>query len=179
MQKFTLKQLILAIVLVSGFTTGVQATVYTFDLALSGQEEVPPNPSTAMGNLTGTYNSATNVLDFNLIFNGLSGTTTIAHFHHAGPGMNGPAQIQLLGFPLGVNSGNYADAYILTPEQESQLLSGLWYINIHTTEYPGGEIRGQLIGESNAADIPLTNGALLFGGLLIVTWTFFMIRRRS
>ncbi|MFO7615264.1 MAG: CHRD domain-containing protein, partial [Bacteroidales bacterium] len=179
----TLKQFILVILIVLGISYHGQATVYTLDLALSGQNEVPANPSTATGILIGTYDAATSVLDFNVMFNGLAGITTIAHFHGpAAAGINAAAQIELAGFPLGVTSGAYSNSYILTAEQESQLLSGLWYLNIHTTAYPGGELRGQLTegtltGECNFADIPLANWALLFSGLLIVAWTIILILR--
>lgn len=157
----TFKKLILATIFMSGFAYQPQAAVYTLDLALSGEYEVLPNPSTATGILIGTYDNVTNVLDFTMMFNGLTGPTTSAHFHKAGPGMNGPVQIGLVGFPLGVTSGYYSDAYVLTPEQETDLLCGLWYINIHTTAYPGGEIRSQLkegmtIGELTPLGIGLT-----------------------
>lgn len=32
----------------------------------------------------------------------------------------------------------------LTDAQAADMMAGLWYVNIHTTRYPGGEIRGQL-----------------------------------
>jgi hypothetical protein len=79
------------------------------------------------------------------VFNGLSAGTTAAHFH--GPavrGVNAGIQIGFAGFPLGVLSGEYSNTYILTAIQEDEILGGLWYVNIHTTNLPGGEIRGQL-----------------------------------
>jgi len=155
-------QLPMILLLALLFPAYAQANVYTIDLALSGQKEVPSNPSTATGILIGTYNDVTNVLSFNLMFNGLLAGTTASHFHGpAAPGVNGPVKIPLVGFPIGVTSGTYSNSFTLTPEQESQLLCGLWYINIHTTLYPGGELRSQVqegstVGNITTLDVALT-----------------------
>jgi hypothetical protein len=163
--------------------TNVNASLFTLDLALSGLNEVPPNASPATGIITGTYNSTTNVLSFNVMFSGLTGSTTVAHFHGpATPGVNAGAQIAFAGFPVGVNSGTYSNSFVLTPLQESQLLSGLWYVNIHTDVVPGGEIRGQLAegtltGDCGGQAIPVSDWALLFGGLLIAAFTIYIRTR--
>lgn len=153
-KRFIIRQLplILAFVLLS--LTKVNAMIYTLNLVLSGSEEVPANISPGAGTLTGTYDDVLNTLSFTLTFNGMLGATTAAHFHGpAGPGSNAPVQIAFVGFPSGVVAGTYSHTFILTDEQESQLLYGNWYVNIHTTEYPGGEIRSQLINEPNACNI--------------------------
>ncbi len=145
LKKLLFGQILLIIAVVLLFPAYIQATVFTLDLALSGQNEVPSNPSSATGILTGSYDDATNVLSFNLMFNGLVGLTTASHFHGpAAAGVNGPVVIGLVGFPAGVTSGSYSNSFVLTPDQESDLLCGMWYINIHSTVYPGGEIRSQV-----------------------------------
>jgi hypothetical protein len=121
-----------------------------FDISLYGAQEVPPNPSPALGNIAGTYNPATNTLSFALQFTGLVAPTTAAHFHApAAPGVNAGVAIPLAGFPTGVTSGSYANSYVLTDVQEAQLLAGLMYLNVHTTAYPGGEIRAQMVETGN------------------------------
>ncbi|MDP1621353.1 MAG: IPTL-CTERM sorting domain-containing protein [Bacteroidales bacterium] len=160
--KYSFGQLLMIMALILLISSNIQATVYTLDLALSGQKEVPANPSTATGILIGTYNDATNVLNFSLMFNGLSAPVTAAHFHGpAAPGSNAGVQIPLVGFPTGVTSGTYTNTFTLTPEQESQLLCGMWYVNIHTAFFPGGEIRSQLkegitSGNISTLDVALT-----------------------
>lgn len=164
-----------------GTTSG---TISTFEIALTGSKEVPPNPTTATGVLIGTYDDATNTLSFDLVFNGLIGTTTAAHFHGpATPGVNAGVQVPLAGLPVGVSSGTYSNTFVLTPAQESDLLNGLWYVNVHTTLYPGGEIRGQvaegtLKGDCNVPVIPVSGWALVLGGLLIGVFTFYTVRKR-
>jgi len=122
-------------------------TIYTINVTLSGAQEVPPVPSPATGTLTGTYDDATNTLSFTINFSGLVSATNNAHFHApALPGVNAPVVIGFIpgGFPLGVLFGTYSNSYTLTAMQELELLGGLWYVNIHTNGFPGGEIRGQL-----------------------------------
>jgi len=72
------------------------------------------------------------------------GNSSAAHFHVGAPGVAGPVIIPFPGFPA-ATSGTYSISVILTPTQESQLLGGLFYANIHNSTYPGGEIRGQLV----------------------------------
>ena len=144
--KIVFGQLSLIILLALFNPAPMQATVYTLDLALTAQQEVPPNPSSATGTLVGTYDDVTNVLSFTIMFNGMSTPTTAAHFHGpAAPGVNAPVQIGFAGFPTGVTAGSYTNSYVLTDVQETQLLCGLWYVNIHTIQVPGGEIRSQLL----------------------------------
>lgn len=121
-----------------------QATVYTIDITMTGGREVPPNPSTATGVLFGTFDDVTNVLSFDLIYNGLSTPSTAGHFHFGAAGVIGPIQIGFAGFPT-ATSGAYSNSYTVTEAQDSQIVAGLWYVNIHTSLFPGGEIRGQLV----------------------------------
>jgi CHRD domain/Secretion system C-terminal sorting domain len=138
--------LILAVILF--FQKPSSALIYTFNLGLFGNQEVPPNASTAVGNINGTFDDATDSLKFNLIFNGLLAPTTAAHFHApADFGFNAPVIIPFNpdGFPVGVTSGAFSHSYVLDSAEKSWILGGLFYVNIHTTAFPGGEIRGQLV----------------------------------
>ncbi|NII26823.1 CHRD domain-containing protein [Pseudoflavitalea sp. X16] len=122
------------------------AAIHPFLATYSGSQENPPNPSPAIGTIAGVYNDATNTLHYTIAFGGLLAGTTAAHFHApAAPGVNAPVVIAHAGFPVGVTAGTYAATEVLTDEQETQLMAGLWYSNIHTTLLPGGEIRAQIV----------------------------------
>jgi hypothetical protein len=121
------------------------ALIYPFSRTYSGANEVPPNNSTATGTISGTYDNSTKVLNFTANFTGLTAPAVAAHFHGpANIGTNAPVLIGYIGFP-NVNSGTYSNTYVLTPTQETHLLAGLVYSNIHTSAFPGGEIRAQMI----------------------------------
>lgn len=137
---------LLTFVVVLFIQTNSFAILYTINVTLSGAQEVPPAASPGTGTLTGTYDDVTNILDFSINFSGLLSPTNNAHFHApANRGVNAPVVIGFVpGFPLGVTSGNYDSTFTLTAGQETQLLDGLFYVNIHTNMFPGGEIRGQL-----------------------------------
>ena len=119
--------------------------IYTFTRTYSGANEVPPNTSTATGTIMGAYNAATNTIFYNIQFSGLSANAVAAHFHApATPGVNAAVTLGHAGFPTGVTSGNYSKTDVFTAAQETNLLAGLMYSNIHTTALPGGEIRTQI-----------------------------------
>ena len=52
-------------------------------------------------------------------------------------------QVEISGVPF--TSPNFGQVQI-SAEQYDQLLQGLWYVNVHTTENMDGEVRGQLVG---------------------------------
>ena len=119
--------------------------LYTFNNTFSGLQEVPANASTATGTIKGVFNPATNVILYRVNFSGLSAPTAAGHFHApALPGVNADVIYGYTGFPTGVMSGTYSGTNTITEPQETQLLGGLWYSNIHTSAFPRGEIRAQI-----------------------------------
>jgi hypothetical protein len=88
-----------------------------------------------------TYDTAMNMMSWNITFSGMSGAPTVAHFH--GPAAVGAdAGIQVT---IGDLTSPSIGSATITETQEGQLLGGLWYINYHTAMCGGGEIRGQVI----------------------------------
>lgn len=111
------------------------------DVVLNGANEVPPNNSSATGTFTGTYDKTTKVLNYTITYSDI--TPTAMHFHKGEPGENG-------GVEIGIGSAPYTSPVngstpALTAEQEADLLAGLWYVNVHSDQFPGGEIRGQVV----------------------------------
>lgn len=113
---------------------------------LSGMQEVPLVNSNALGSAQVTIDTDANRLTYRISFSGLAGNETAAHIH--GPAEPGQNAGVLHGLPLGpVKSGIWIYPEALEPE----LLNGRTYINIHSTTFPGGEIRGQIV--SMVADL--------------------------
>jgi hypothetical protein len=110
-----------------------------FATTLSGAQEVPPNPSTATGSGTFVLAPDHTRLTYSIAFGGLVGTETVQHIHRGAVGVAGPVVFNLS--PGSPKTGTIA----LTPAQAADLMAGLYYVNIHSTTYPGGEIRGQIL----------------------------------
>jgi hypothetical protein len=118
---------------------------YKLSGTASGANE-RPNPVTSNGTatLTGTYHTENKMLDYTITWSGLSANAAAMHFHGpAGVDSAAGVQIPIVGFAQ-ATSGSIPGMEILKPEQESELLNGKMYYNIHTANFPGGEIRGQV-----------------------------------
>jgi hypothetical protein len=136
----------LLFLIVSCSVLKARADRFPFVANYSGANEVPANASTAGGVIVGVYDDATNTIYYNIIFGGLSANTSAAHFHApAAPGVNAAVTLGHAGFPTGVVAGNYSKIDVFTDAQETNLKAGLMYSNIHTSAFPGGEIRAQII----------------------------------
>ncbi|HSS19551.1 MAG TPA: PQQ-dependent sugar dehydrogenase [Pyrinomonadaceae bacterium] len=115
---------------------------------LTGAQEVPPNSSTATGNATLVLSPDETSATVSLNFSGLSSPQTDAHIH--GPAAPGVAAGVL--FPL--PSGQVSDFKItLTAAQAQDLKNGLWYVNVHSSNFPSGEIRGQFGTSASASTV--------------------------
>ena len=133
------------------------ATVYPINVNFSGLQEAPANNSTATGTFVGTYNDVTDSLIYTITFSGLGSNVTAAHFHgYVPPGIAGPVIFFPVNpsFPTGVMSGTFVDSVKLTQGQEDSLKMGLIYFNIHTSTFPGGEIRAQIFLQDASFVLP-------------------------
>ncbi|WPB76264.1 CHRD domain-containing protein [Archangium violaceum] len=119
---------------------------------LSGANEVPPTaaPATTMGIATATLDG--NTLTVTGTFTGLqsnlqvaSGTESAAHVHQGAQGTNGPVVLDLTITTSDQRNGSYTGTKNLSNDEQESFKGGLFYINVHTTGNPNGEIRGQFI----------------------------------
>jgi len=119
--------------------SATEATQRTLVADLRGAQEVPPVVTNAYGAGRFVVDTGAKTVTYHISFHGLSSAETAAHIHGAaGPGVNTGIKHNLgVGNPK-VGVWNY------DPADEADILAGLMYVNIHTVNFPGGEIRGQI-----------------------------------
>jgi hypothetical protein len=169
------------------------AVPMTFVGNLSAANEVPPVASLGTGLAMVVLDPTAQTIQINATFSGLTSNDTAAHIHCCAPlGTNAGVATTVPafpGFPLGVTSGTYSSAvFDLTqptiynpafialqgglPQAETALINGIengqTYFNIHTLNFPGGEIRSQLIPAAapEPASLVLLGSAILGLGLI-------------
>jgi hypothetical protein len=130
---------------VAAWAVASKAAPESFKVALTGAKQVPPVETSGTGTADLTYDPATRVVTWNITYSGLSAPATMAHFHGpAAAGKNGPVAVWLSKKGSAPESPIKGEA-TLTPEQAEQFTAGEWYINVHTSTHPAGEIRGQVV----------------------------------
>ena len=136
----------------TGWTTSQGSCSQPADLAglraaLSGASEVPPVATSATGSAVFAVDTTTNELWFALHVADLSGVTA-AHIHQGAAGVNGPVVHTLYAGTPALDPTHPISGTIQLTEGEKNALLGDpagFYVNLHTTTNPGGEIRGQLV----------------------------------
>lgn len=120
-----------------------------FSTTLSGSQQVLPIATTAQGSASATLDGSR--LSVSGSFENLSSAVATdiaggAHIHVGYAGQNGPVVFPLtLTLSADSLSGSFEDTFELTDEQIETLQGREMYINLHTEQYRGGEIRGQII----------------------------------
>lgn len=129
------------------------------DIPMTGAQETPAVPTTGLGSMDVFYTKETRILTYTVRWSGLSDSVSAMHIHGLAPiGFAAPVLQNIVAasnsiFPQktsgkftflksGSLSGTLLADGVLIKEQD--ILNGLFYINIHTPVYPGGEIRGQI-----------------------------------
>lgn len=125
----------------SGAPMMMMMSTQTLRATLSSAAEVPANASGGTGTLEGSFDKATSVLKWRVTYSGLSGPASAAHFH--GPALPGANAGVVVPFPSAASPAE--GSATLTPAQVTDLMAGKWYVNVHTAQHPGGEIRGQVL----------------------------------
>ena len=162
-------KLLILFLLISLFAVGVVAADghnRNFVAHLSGDNEVPPVDTRAQGQAKFQLSKDGNELHFKLIAANIENILQ-AHIHCGAAGVNGPVVVFL--YPEGpppvlipgrfsgvLAEGTITDAF-LAPGQAAcpdgvtdfddliaKMRSGEAYVNVHTSAFPGGEIRGQI-----------------------------------
>ena len=177
-----LKSLAFAAALSTGAAASAQATIYQFGVNLSGPADLRRMRSPGTGFATIIFDDIAHSLSVDATFSGLTAGTTMAHIHccTAIPGVStvgvATETPTFTNFPLGVTSGSYTHLYDTTLTStfnapflaasggtaagaEAALIAGALagraYLNIHTTAFPGGEIRGFLSATPVPGALPL------------------------
>jgi hypothetical protein len=156
---------------------GIARADLIFVTQLSGAGENPATTSPALGLATFTLLSSLTEIDFTIKFGTdagsppLTSALTAGHIHFGTPDMNGPVILPFPNLPTGMTSGTFSGALTpanLTPagpitsfaDAVAALEAGNTYANLHTTNFPGGEIRGQIPA---AAPVPELSSLTLLG----------------
>ncbi|MED5425952.1 MAG: CHRD domain-containing protein [Pseudomonadota bacterium] len=118
----------------------------TYNVNLSGSQEVPAVTTMSMATAVVEIDEDLPAFSVSVDVSGLTDVTGV-HVHDGGVGMNGP-----VAFPLtDAGNGTYVLAETnISPSNLDALTSGEWYLNVHTTANPNGEVRGQIVPDTTA-----------------------------
>jgi hypothetical protein len=143
---------------IAGVTTPAQAQTLELAATLSGSDETPGVVTGAYGTATVTVNLGTQTVSWIIdVWNMPSGVNN-AHFHVGGPGIAGPTVVNVA-FPANISNdfrltGSATATNLIVRGDQGirswedflqSLVGGQTYLNIHSANFPGGEIRGQVL----------------------------------
>ncbi|MCX2738331.1 CHRD domain-containing protein [Pontibacter anaerobius] len=117
-------------------------------IALLGSNERPAVTTAGAGEMDAVYDDVNNTLRYTITWQlgNPDDATTAMHFHGpADVNSSAPPVVTIEGFDTDDNGNLSGTTRKLTQEEEDDLKAGLWYLNIHSTSHPAGELRGNLV----------------------------------
>lgn len=194
MKKF-LVLLLATLLAASGFATAVSAAHegLEFHVNLSPDQEVADVTSDATGEAHFKVSEDGESMEYTVSAANLNGTMA-GHLHSGAAGEDGPVELFLFENTEPTDYNGEIATGTLTADDlvgdmswedfAMALVAGEIYVNLHTEEYPGGEIRGQLAADAAEGDEmadTATNGPLytLIGLLAVLLGGVMLIGRRN
>lgn len=145
----------------AGLAAVTSAQIVQFNATINGAQETPANSSPATGSAVMMYDVSKNTYDLIVTINNLSNTIGNSHIHEAAAGTAGGVVVPFGGESLYARNGNTVTAEFKGTYSGNvkTLLSGGSYYNLHTSQFPGGEVRGQLIPQKKRLTAIITPAA--------------------
>ncbi|MDO3380601.1 CHRD domain-containing protein [Gilvimarinus algae] len=129
--------------------------ILSYDVMLEGNQEVPMVETEQSAMASVTVNETDMMVMAEMDLSEVDGVTS-AHIHSGEVGTNGPVAF---GFSDADENGVWEiENESITSEQHEGLLSGQWYINVHTDSFPDGELRGQLLTDTQSVHVFTLSG---------------------
>ena len=125
-----------------------RAQIVELRATINAAQETTTSTSPATGSATMFYNPATNLFDLVVTVNNMANTATMSHIHEAPAGSSAGVVTDLGAEALYTRTGNTLTATFVNKTyggDPKKLLKGEGYYNIHSAQFPAGEVRGQLI----------------------------------
>jgi len=162
-----MKSLIVIFGFAIAFAAGTASAQWTFQATLTGLGENPANASTATGFGTVILNASQTQITVNESWTGLiGGPATASHIHGpGGVGTNAPVLFPFTGVTAATSGSIPEQTFAISATQVGYLFSGFLYMNVHDSQFGGGEIRGQLVLVPEPSTINLLR--LGIGGIVL------------
>jgi len=152
---------------------GVSASFYGADI--TPIQETPPNTSAAFGSGSNAYDTSTHsILGLGLSVSGIApAQVTGLKLRRGAVNTAGPVVANLIGLGSIGPSGNgfqyNAPVVVLPTGQEAAFLGGLLYVEVETTAFPAGEVRGQIVANGFPVPTPTTATGISVAGISGIT----------
>ncbi|MCX6954968.1 MAG: CHRD domain-containing protein [Verrucomicrobia bacterium] len=147
MKKVSIRGWLFASVVLAA-SLAARAQVIEFRATINAAQETPATTSTATGSAILLYDLGSNTFDLFVSLSGLSNTVTASHIHEGALGAAGGVVTNLGAEAVYTRSGTTVTGIfrgITHGGNKLTLLQNGAYVNFHSAQFPGGEVRGQLI----------------------------------
>jgi hypothetical protein len=152
--------IILALTVISLVTSS--AFGQTLGAVLTGSQETPPTSTPGFGNATVTFDSTRQNITATITVSNLGAAINNFHIHEGPAGVAGNVVINFIGLGGTFVNGTMTGTFPVAADVAQRMVQNPsnFYVNVHTTQFPGGAIRGQLAFVSGG---PVTYAAELRG----------------
>jgi len=159
--------------------TTASAFGQTLGAVLTASQETPPTTTPGFGNATVTFDATRSNITVTITVANLGAAINNFHIHEGAAGVAGPVVINLIGLGGTFVGGTMTGTFPVASDVALRMVQnpGNFYVNVHTTAFPAGAVRGQLAFVSGgpvnysaelrgANEVPPT-GVSSFGGAFV------------